>query len=79
MYKIYNNMPLIHLLLFSFLTFGCEAKALDRRNTVYEKYDRSREGRGLEDTDTGICQTNGMEATNLNLSNFYYQILSILI
>ena len=54
MYKIYNNMPLIHLLLFSFLTFGCEAKALDRRNNVDEKYDRSREGRGLEDTDTGI-------------------------
>ena len=77
MYRIYNNMPLIHLLLFSFLTFGCEAKALDRRNNVDEKYDRSREGRGLEDTDTGICQTNGMEANNLNLRNFYCQICII--
>ena len=51
----------------SFLTFGCEAKVLSRRNVVEENYDRSREGRGLEDTDTGICQTNGMEPNNLNL------------
>jgi len=53
----------------SFLTFGSEAKVLGRRNAVEENYDRSREGRGLEDTDTGICQTNGMEPNNLNISD----------
>ena len=51
----------------SFLTFGCEANVLGRRNTVEENYDRSREGRGIEDKDTGICQTNGMEPNDINL------------
>ena len=60
-------MFLKYILMLSFLTFGSEAKVLGRRNAVEENYDRSREGRGLEDTDTGICQTNGMEPNNLNI------------